>query len=450
MEKTNKIHAVAYTILGVIIVVMAVMWYRCAVNKDKLDTSLANNYDRAFFELSDYVSDIDVLLTKAQLAGTPAQLASISNEIFMQAAEAKSCFGELPQQDVNLEKTAKFLSQVGDYTYVLSQNMINGQEISQEEYTTLAKLNDYASELSRSLGEIEARIYKGEISFNTAYGTNIITRALAAEDILGDLENVEKAFEGYPSLIYDGPFSEHIENAESVMLKDADEVSKKQALKKAKEFIGEKADGLEFETEMNNTAIECYVFSKNTDKEQLSVTVTKKGGYILYFIDNRDVREMNYNKDSATAVAYDYLVNHGFTDMKSSYFEITDNTATINFAYSQNGIKMYPDLIKVRVALDTGEVTGIECKGYLMNHKDRGVMSATISEEEAKANISTNLSVNAVSLSVVPKDSLREVLCYEFHGTYKDKNFIIYVNAENGREEEILLLLESESGVLTV
>ena len=450
MEKTNKIHAVAYTILGVIIVVMAVMWYRCAVNKDKLDTSLANNYDRAFFELSDYVSDIDVLLTKAQLAGTPAQLASISNEIFMQAAEAKSCFGELPQQDLNLEKTAKFLSQVGDYTYVLSQNMINGQEISQEEYTTLAKLNDYASELSRSLGEIEARIYKGEISFNTAYGTNIITRALAAEDILGDLENVEKAFEGYPSLIYDGPFSEHIENAESVMLKDADEVSKKQALKKAKEFIGEKADGLEFETEMNNTAIECYVFSKNTDKEQLSVTVTKKGGYILYFIDNRDVREMNYNKDSATAVAYDYLVNHGFTDMKSSYFEITDNTATINFAYSQNGIKMYPDLIKVRVALDTGEVTGIECKGYLMNHKDRGVMSATISEEEAKANISTNLSVNAVSLSVVPKDSLREVLCYEFHGTYKDKNFIIYVNAENGREEEILLLLESETGVLTV
>ena len=251
-------------------------------------------------------------------------------------------------------------------------------------------------------------------------------------------------------MIYDGPFSEHIENAESVMLKDADEVSKKQALKKAKEFIGEKADGLEFETEMNNTAIECYVFSKNTDKEQLSVTVTKKGGYILYFIDNRDVREMNYNKDSATAVAYDYLVNHGFTDMKSSYFEITDNTATINFAYSQNGIKMYPDLIKVRVALDTGEVTGIECKGYLMNHKDRGVMSATISEEEAKANISTNLSVNAVSLSVVPKDYLREVLCYEFHGTYKDKNFIIYVNAENGREEEILLLLESETGVLTV
>ncbi len=450
MEKQNKIHIAIYSVLGIVLVIMAVMWYRCAVNKDKLDTSLANSYDRAFFELSDYVSDIDVLLTKAQLASTPSQMASISNEIFMQAAEAKSCFGQLPQENVNLEKTAKFLSQVGDYTYVLSQNMINGQDISQEEYTTLAKLNDYAGELGKRLSEIESRIYNGEVSFNTASGINIISRALAADDIFADLENVEKSFEGYPSLIYDGPFSEHIENVESQMLKSAPDISKKEALKKAKEFIGEKADGLEFETEMTNTAIECYVFSKNTEAEQMTVTVTKKGGYILYFLDSREVRKSSYDREAATAVAHKYLTEHGFSDMTSSYYEITDNTATINFAYSQNGVKMYSDLIKVRVALDTGEVTGIECKGYLMNHRDRGEQRAVLSESEARGCVSTHLSVNAVSLSVIPKDSMREVLCYEFHGTYKDKNFIIYINAENGREEEILLLIESETGILTV
>ena len=352
MEKTNKIHIVAYSVLGIAIILLAVMWYRCAAQKDKLDVAVNNSYDKAFFELSDYVSDIDVLLTKAQLASTPAQLASISNEIFMQAAEAKSCFGELPQEGVNLEKTAKFLSQVGDYTYVLSQNMINGQNISQEEYTTLGKLNDYAGELSKSLDDMEARIYKGEISFNTAHGIDLITRAIAAEDIFGDLENVEKSFEGYPSLIYDGPFSEHIENVESVMLKNAPEVSQKHALKKAKEFLGDEGKGLEFQSEMTNTAIECYVFSKDTDDGQLSVSVTKKGGYVLYFIKSRDVREMNYDKDAATAIAHNYLTEHGFTDMVSSYYEITDNTATINFAYSKNGVKMYSDLIKVRVALD--------------------------------------------------------------------------------------------------
>ena len=450
MSKTNKIHITAYTILGIIIVVMAIFWYRCAMAKDRLTTTVNNAYDKAFLELTDYISDIDVLLTKAQLASTPAQLASISNKIFMQAAEAKSCFGELPSNNVNLEKTAKFLAQVGDYTYVLSQNMINGQEISQEEYTMLSSLNEYASKLSKNLNSIQNKIYNGEMSFDTANAQSILISAFANEDILGDLENIEKAFEGYPSLIYDGPFSEHIENAQSQMLAEASQISKEEALKKAKNFLGDSGKNLKFETEMNNTAIECYVFGATEGASQISVSVTKKGGYILYYLKNRNVTQTNYDVNSAISTALDYLSSHGFTNMVNSYYEITDNIATINFAYEQNGIKMYSDLIKVRVALDTGEIVGFEAKGYLMNHHARTGLNVILSEDEAKACISTSLDVNAVSLALIPKDSLREVLCYEFHGTFHDKNFIIYVNAENGREEQILLLIESPTGILTI
>ena len=450
MSRTNKIHTAIYAVLGITIVVLSVMYYKCCMKSKELDIAMNNSYDRAFFELSDYVEDIDVLLWKAQLASTPAQLASISNEIFMQAAEAKSCFGQIPQQDISLENTAKFLSQVGDYTYVLSQNMINGQGISEEEYAMLNSLNDYAGQLSKSLNDIEARIYKGEISFNTAKGTAIITRALAAEDIFGDLENVEKSFEGYPSLIYDGPFSEHIENVKSKMLEESAEVPQEMALEKAKEFLGSEGEGLAFESEMANTAIECYVFSKSDDKGSVTVSVSKKGGYIIYFLKNRDVGQMKYDMTAASQIAQEYLLSHGFTNMAQSYYEITNNIATINFAYSQNDIKMYSDLIKVRVALDNGEVIGIECKGYIMNHRDRGEIKAVLSAQEASARVSTHLSVSEKGLALIPKDSMREVLCYEFHGTYRDRNFIIYINAENGREEEILLLIESETGILTI
>lgn len=450
MSRINKVHTAIYTALGIAVIVLAAVLIKTTADKNKLATAMDNSYDRAFFELSDYVSDIDILLTKAQLAASPAQLASISNEIFMQAAEAKSCFGELPQGNSSLEKTAKFLSQVGDYTYVLSQNMINGKGISQEEYTTLASLNDYASSLSRGLESIEERIYKGEISFETADAVSVMNTALAAEDIFGDLEKVEKSFDGYPSLIYDGPFSEHIENAQSPMLTAAAEITQEQALAKAREFLGGECEGLEYRTDMQNTAVECYVFDCTTDREAVTVSVTKKGGYILYFLKSRNVDKSNFDINSATAVAYDYLVSRGFSDMANSYYEVTNNIATINFAYSQNGVKMYSDLVKVRVALDNGEVLGVECKGYLMNHKDRDIAGVRISEEEARACISSHLNVTAVALAVVPKDSMREVLCYEFHGTYKDKNFIIYVNAENGREEEILLLMESETGILTI
>ncbi|MCH5211984.1 MAG: germination protein YpeB [Oscillospiraceae bacterium] len=450
MSKTNKIHAAVYTILGLALIFAIIMWIRCYNRNKNLDTAVNNGYDRAFFELTDYVNNIDSLLSKAQIASSPSQLASISNEIFMQSAAAKSCFGELPQEDVNLENTAKFLSQVGDYTFVLTQKMINGETITDEEYDTLNKLNEYASKLGRNLSEMEQKIYSGELDLKTADASLIIQAFADDGGILADLENVEKSFEGYPSLIYDGPFSEHIENQESYMIKDAEEISQAEAMRRAAEFLGDRGKNLKFENEMTNTAIDAYCFGKSENGNHLTISVTKKGGYILYFLEHRDVSKSKYNIDKATERAQSFLEEHGFRDMVSSYYESGDNVATINFAYSQDGVKCYSDLIKVKVALDSGDVIGMESKGYLMNHHVRDVSGAVLNDDEAKACVSAHLDVSVASLAVIPKDSLREVLCYEFKGAYMGKNFIVYVNAETGREEDILLLIESPEGVLTI
>lgn len=450
MSRTNKICAAVIAVLAVLLIIFCAMWYRCYRQNKELKVTVNNSYDRAFFELTDYVSDIDAMLSKAQLASDPSQLASISNEIFMKAAEAKSCFGQLPTENTNLENTAKFLSQVGDYTYVLSQNMINGATITDEEYGNLNSLNEYASTLSKSLSDIEQKIYSGEVSFNVAGNIGAIRAMAAGDGIFKDLENVEKSFDNYPSLIYDGPFSEHIENMESYMLKSSAEISKKDALQKAKEFLGDRGEGLKFETETANTAIEAYNFGKDNNGNHITISITKKGGYVLYFLENKTVSTANCDIDAATGLAYRFLVSHGINNMTNSYYEVTDNIATINFAYVQDGTKCYSDLIKVKVALDDGSIVGMECKGYLMNHRQRDIPDVMLSEEEAKTHVSTHLDVSAASLAVIPKDSLREVLCYEFKGTYMNKNFIVYVNAETGKEEQILLLIESETGVLTL
>ena len=92
----------------------------------------------------------------------------------------------------------------------------------------------------------------------------------------------------------------------------------------------------------------------------------------------------------------------------------------------------------------------MESKGYLMNHKTRELPEPSLTVEEAQTHVSTHLSVTATKLALIPKDSLREVLCYEFKGAFNGKNFIVYINAENGREEEILMLIETEGGILTI
>ncbi len=115
----------------------------------------------------------------------------------------------------------------------------------------------------------------------------------------------------------------------------------------------------------------------------------------------------------------------------------------------QDGVICYSDLIKVKVALDNGEILGIETKGYLMNHRRRELQAPAITADDAAASINQRLSISSVKRAVIPKDSLREVECYEFTGSFNGHNFIIYINTQDGREENILLLIETDTGILT-
>lgn len=449
MEKTNKIHVWLYTLL--IAAFIAVLIWAINMNRSvkAYEISAENNYSRAFHEMTGYIGEIDSLLSKAQLANDPADMASMSGEIFRKAAGAKSCLGQLPTSQVNLENTSRFLSQVGDYTYVLSQDMIRGEKISQEEYDNLSKLNEYASSLKASLEDIQSRLYSGEIRLSDANSAQRVNDAHAASgDILADLENVEESFSEYPALIYDGPFSQHIENQQSQLLANEREITVDEAKRAAEKFLGAKE--LSFECESENSAVDCYMFSKDAPDGHITISITKRGGYVLYYLKNVSVNNEAYDLPAATEIALNYLGRHGFDNMVSSYFEKKDGIATINFAASQDGIVCYSDLIKVRVALNSGEIVGIETKGYLMNHRTRSLPEPALSEEDARARASTSLDISATKLAVIPKDSLREVLCYEFKGTFHDKNFIVYINAENGHEEQILLLIESPDGILTI
>ena len=453
MEKVKSIHVWLYAVL-IAGLITALVW-GAASSKDAkaLEISNENAYNRAFFELTDHVSNINNYLSKARLANGASSLAKISGDIFRESTSAKACLGQLPTSQVQLDNTSKFLSQVGDYTYVLSQNMINGQSPSDEERENLAKLNEYASDLSETLTEIQSKITSGEIHISEKDGKGIIgeeTAEAAGEDIFADLENVEKSFEDYPSLIYDGPFSEHIENRKPALLEYADNITQADALKKAEQFLGGNGGSLVFSGLSENTPVPAYTFTKDTDNGQISISVTRKGGYILSYLNSRSVGDALLTIDEATERAAQFLQTNGFYSMQHSYYDKLGSIATINFAYVQDNVTCYSDLVKVRVALDNGEVIGIETNGYIMNHTERSLAEPRLTMDEAQSYISTGLEVSGKKLALIPKDSMREVLCYEYAGAFAGKNFLVYVNADTGAEEEIFILIESPDGVLTV
>lgn len=451
-QRSNRTHIFWYTIL--ILSIIGLLWWGIAMNirHKTVTTKLANQYNRAFFELVDYVDDISTSLDKTLLVNSPSQMASLSSDLFRKSSAAKAALGQLPISDIEMDNTAKFLSQVGDYTYVLSQNMINNEKITDDEYKSLESLGTFAKSMNNSLMGMQNEIYEGKINFNNIASKSkqvISNVAEAANGANTGMEGVEKEFQEYPSLIYDGPFSEHMENMEPVMLKDSPEISQDDALKKAKQFLGERGNKLVFESETQNTNMPAYTFTGGDDNG-ICISISKKGGYVIYFLDNRNVENGDMSFEEAINIAAEYIDVRGFKSMKNSYYDKSAGIATINFAYQQDNITCYSDLVKVRVALDNGEVLGIEANGYLMNHHKRDVAAAKLTTAEARQKINSKVTIEKVNMAIIPKDSLKEVYCYELQGKLNDKNCIVYVNADNGREEKVLMLLESADGILTM
>ena len=88
---------------------------------------------------------------------------------------------------------------------------------------------------------------------------------------------------------------------------------------------------------------------KNTDSNQISISITKDGGYILSYLNSRNIDGERLDINSATDKAAEFFAEKRFCSMQSSYYEKSGGIATINFAYVQDNVTCYSDLVKVRV-----------------------------------------------------------------------------------------------------
>ena len=135
--------------------------------------------------------------------------------------------------------------------------------------------------------------------------------------------------------------------------------------------------------------------------------------------------------------------------MQETYYIKQDGFITVNYAYKQNDVIMYADLIKVKIALDDGEVIGLETTGYLNSHYERTIPVRKISIEEARKQLSNKAQVTSEGLAMIPTEWITEKFCYEFKGKIEEIDFIAYINVETGEEEDILIVTNTPNGTLT-
>lgn len=404
---------------------------------------LENSYQQSLNELSESLDSIETNLTKSVYSNSDQMLYEISRDLFAECDEAKNALSRLPVGQMNLSSTYKFISQAGDYATYIAQKVANNEDITDDEHKNLMTLLGYAQKLNESVSSMVSICNNGGriTASNVKNDDNIKVSALK-----NDMTTAEEAFKDYPTLLYDGPFADAVLNRNSTLLKNADTYTKEEARDIASYALGCSTNEVNFETEEDGN-IPCYVFSYG----QKTIGITKPGGYIAYILYGGKINQTTITEKNAVNIAKKYLDKIGFEDMAETYYMSSHNICVINFAYSKNNTIYYSDLIKVGVSMSDGKIVSLESQGYLTNHIERKNADPKINVEDAKKGLSTFLKVLDTKLCVIPKDNGTEVLCHEIHCESTDTNeeVLIYINAETGEEENILLLLYSDGGTLT-
>lgn len=419
--------------------------------REKYNIRNNNDYTEAFSNLVNYVNNVESYLAKAMISKSNEHAAQTLTQIWKDSGLAMVYLSRIPLKNEGLSQTAKFLNQVSDYSYSLSRKNIDGGELAEGDFDNLKSLHNYCVDLENTLNQLSEEIYSGEINWDDL-NTGINTEFAQAVDNVNIFSNIDDNLNEYEGLIYDGAYSDHVNKQEKVGLTGR-EIDENEAKNKVKQFIGEEyIESINSNGFLENAEIPAYDFSvKLKDREEnYSVMISKKGGHVVESSLDREVTEEKISQAEANEIGKAYLSDKGFKDMKETYFIKQGNVVTVNYAYNDNGIVVYPDLIKVRIALDNGEILGIETTGYLNSHQDRAYKEPVITIDEARASLNSDLEIKTENMAIIPTEWKTEIFCYEFKGSVEGKDFLVYINCETGKEEDILVILDTPGGTLTV
>ncbi|MDP2892621.1 MAG: germination protein YpeB [Bacillota bacterium] len=428
----------------------AVVWGVLQTNeKESYIRRVQSVYDSAFGQMCNGVSNLEDKLSKLLVAsGTSmGQTNLLLMDAWHEAGGTEHMMSELPVSQAATAGLTRFINQVGDYCYMLARKISMGGSMDQNDVNQLATLTDECKKISTELDDIRASGgLQWALTSNEYY-------ALSADGphAAGQLE---KTVEDYPTLLYDGPFSDSSENKKPKLMPEND-VSLDEAKTIALNAIRTPGTTLTKSDELEGT-VPCWSLQGTLgDGRRVEISVTKKGGYVMMMtVQSSDTQGSTTPSDEVLddlgkkAVAY--LDSIGYKSMSPSFSQYYDGLVVVSCVYTENDVLIYPDMVKVWFDLQSGLPAGVEAHGYIYNHTSRTFSAPKVTQDMAIGDLGTRMQIEGVRLAVIPTPGLKEKLCYEVLGIRDEEMYMVYIDAETGVEEQIFRILNTDEGKLAM
>ena len=342
--------------LGVVSLVLASVLTYTLMVPSTTDTMLESSYQKSFYSTVEQVDNIDLNLSKILASKDRAAVQKYLVDTAINSELAENEIQQLPLKDQSKEYIAKMINQIGDYAKYLNNKLVYGQPLTAKDRENLQNLYYANLDFKNALQSVMR-------SMGSNYSFSELENTKNKDVLLESLDELSNLSVQYPELIYDGPFSDGLDQREIKGL-STNTVS----FEMAKENFVKIFDGYSFSKIQSAGKTEgdiaCYNIEAIYDGERLYAQMSERDGKLIMFSYAGSCESVVVERETAIENAKAFLENMGLTNMKEVWFNLSNNVYTINFAGEQNGVVLYPDLVKVRVCAETGKVIGIEAKTY--------------------------------------------------------------------------------------
>lgn len=406
-----------------------------------------NNYQRAFHDLTyqmDVLNDkIGTTLAMNSRSSLSPQLA----EVWKITSEAHSDVGQLPLTLLPFNKTEEFLANIGNFSYKTAVRDLDKEPLSDKEYETLKTLYEQSGEIQQDLREVQHMVLENNLRWMDVELALATEKGQSDNTIIDGFKTVEKTVESYSETDF-GPAQINLQKKDENFKKlPGKKISKDEAVRITRKYapVGNAGD---VKVTQNGKGSDYGFYSVSIQdpktKLEANMDITKKGGYPIWFLLNRDVKNQKLSLNDASNKAIAFLKEHNFENLDLFESAQYDNIGVFTFVGVQDDVRIYPDAINMKVALDNGDIIGFSAEDYLKSNKAREIPQPGITNEEAKKKVNPNLKIMDEKKAIIMNDLNEEVLCYEFTGTLGNDTFRIYINAEDGTEEKVDKLHNAE------
>ncbi|MYL32724.1 germination protein YpeB [Pontibacillus yanchengensis] len=438
---------IRWLLIGVLalgIVGTGVWGYQEHKEKNAILVQAENSYQRAFHDLTYQMELLHDKMGTVLAMNTQKQLSPQLADIWRLTSEAHNDVGQLPLVLLPFNKTEEFLANIGEFSYRTAIRDLSKKPLSDDEVSMLNKLYKQSGEIKNELRKVQHTVLNENLKWMD------VELALATEDksdnkIIDGFKTVEKNVEGYSEGDLGPMFTGATNDNHEFRFVKGEDLSEEEAKEKTKNIFSiPEGANITMTKSGKGAEIPTYSISYRGDRKNGYMDMTIKGGNPIDIMVDRKVKEQELSLYKGLNKAEEFLKRHEYKGMEAFQSSQYDNIGVYSFLYVQDEVRVYPDSMQVKVALDNGDVLGLSARDFLRNHEQRSFPKPALSEEKAKENVNPNVKIQEHHLALIENDLNEEVLCYEFVGTMGESTYRIFINAKDGTEEKVEKLKQSE------